>query len=132
MKIIQTLNDIEWLKATNAAPKEMIQTIQKDFLMLFEAESDCEDVLRFRLTYDEALILLEKNDDVLGMFDPSIIDLEYVERHKQGNVSFFRLAKRSEHQFQLMYSKVGSHALSTEEWLQEHAGWNEGIGDFDV
>lgn len=132
MKVIQTLNDIEWLKTTNAAPKAIIQAIQEDFQMLFEAESDCEHVLRFRLPYDEALILLEKSDDVLGMFDPSFIDLEYVERHKQGNVSYFRIAKRSEHQFQLMYSKVGTHTVSTEEWLQEHADWNEGIGDFDV
>ena len=132
MKVIQTLNDLEWLKASNNVPRELVQAIEQDFLLLFEAESECDDVLTFRLPNQEALILLELGDDVIGMFEQSFMDLEYVERHKQDNVSFFRLAKRSDHQFQLMYSQEGTLHEETENWLKEHANWNERIGDFDV
>ncbi|RYG71219.1 hypothetical protein EU245_14800 [Lentibacillus lipolyticus] len=132
MKVIQTLNDLEWLKATQAEPEGLVQAIEQDFLLLFEAESECDDVLTFRLPNQEALILLESGDDVRGMFEQSFMDLEYVERHKEGEISFFRLAKRTEHQFQLLYSEEGTHDEETENWLAEHAEWNEGIGDFDV
>lgn len=39
MKIIQTINDIEYLKATNAVPKELIKEIEQDFLGIYESSA---------------------------------------------------------------------------------------------
>ncbi len=131
MKLIQALNDIEWLKAKNALPISIIEAIEQDFLTLFEAEGDGENVLTFRLPSQQALILLEAGDNVLGMAnDP--IHLEYVEKLEQGQIEFYRIAKRIEHDFQLIYTLVGVHDEETEQWLIEQAEWNRGQGDFDV
>ncbi|MBG9544728.1 hypothetical protein ABE29_18780 [Cytobacillus firmus] len=62
MKLIQALNDIEWLKATNALPISIIEAIEQDFLTLFEAEGDGVNMLTFRLPTQQTLILLEASN----------------------------------------------------------------------
>lgn len=120
MKLIQTLNDIEWLKANNGVPRPLIKSIEQDFLDLFAAEGDEMDVLKFRLPLQQALILLEAGDDVLGMVnDP--FHLEYVEKQEEGRIEFYRIAKRVEHDFQLIYTLVGIHNEETEQLLIEQA-----------
>lgn len=132
MKIIQTLNDVEWLKAENVVPKELIAVIEEDFLTLYEASGQDDELVIFRLPDQEAIVLLEKGDKVLERLELIAMDLEYVERHKIGQIEFYRMAKRIEHEFQLIYTLVGIHSEDAEQFLQEHAEWNEGLGDFHV
>ncbi|RUL54153.1 hypothetical protein [Lysinibacillus antri] len=131
MKVIQTLNDVESLKAQSITPKELIQVIEQDFLTLYEAGGSEDDRLSFRLPYQESIILIEKGDNLLELVD-NPIELEYVEKHKQGQVEFYRLAKRFEHEFQLVYTLLNIHDDETEQFLRDHSEWNEGLGDFRV
>lgn len=132
MKIIQTINDLEYLKATNAIPIELAQAIEQDFHNLFEAYGTDEDLLKFRLPYQQAQVLLEYGDDVLSFLDGALYDLEYIERCKNGKINYYRAAKRYDHDFQLVYTQVKIHDASTEQWLSEQAEWNESEGDFSV
>lgn len=120
MKWIQTLYDIEWLKSTNLVPRSIIESIEQDFTALFEAEGGEVDMWAFRLSKQQAIILIETGDDVLGMVnDP--FHLEYVERLEEGRIEFYRIAKRIEYEFQLMFTLVGIHDEETEQWLAENA-----------
>ncbi|KGA97231.1 hypothetical protein AJ85_17055 [Alkalihalobacillus alcalophilus ATCC 27647 = CGMCC 1.3604] len=132
MRIIQTINDLEWLKAEKVAPNELVAVIEQDFLTLYEATGRDDELVAFRLPSQEAIILLEKGDNVLAWLDPDSMDLEYVEKHKHGGIEFYRIARRIEHEFQLIYTLVGIHSEDTEQFFQEHAEWNEGLGDFHV
>jgi hypothetical protein len=131
MKIIQTLNDIEQLRAIKAVPMELIEMIEQDFINLYEAEGLDANLLMFCLPYQQALFLLEAGDDVLVLLN-DLFTLEYVEKDKRGGIEFYRIAKRLEHEFQLIYTLVGIHNKEIENWLQEQADWNEGVGGFNV
>jgi hypothetical protein len=124
MKTIQCLNDIEALKAVDELPKLMIQTIEEDFLCLYEAEGAETDLLQFRLPFSKALILLEVGDDVMKeVNDP--FHLEYVEKVTEGEKAYYRLAKRFDHDFQLIYTLAGIHDDIAEEWLAQQARYDE-------
>ncbi|WP_163151590.1 hypothetical protein [Anoxybacillus sp. MB8] len=131
MKIIQCLNDIEALKAYRRAPKPLIQAIEQDFLHLYEAKGEETSLHAFFLPYDQALILLEKEDDVMAQVDDPFT-LEYVEKHHHERMVFYRIAKRIGDEFQLFYAPMGIYDEMTEQWLWEQAEWNEGRGDFHV
>ncbi|MDE8565257.1 hypothetical protein PNH38_15470 [Anoxybacillus rupiensis] len=131
MKVIQCINDIEALKAFGQIPKPLIQVIEHDFLQLYKAEDRETELFQFYLPYQQTLILLEAGDAVIKLLDDSFT-LEYVERHQQGLIEFYRIAKRFGHEFQLFYTLIGIHDEDTEQWLFEHAEWNEGRGDFSV
>lgn len=124
MKIIQSLNDIEFLKATRRIPLPMIQYIEKEFLDRFEASNSEEELFAFRLPMNEAMILLEKDDDVLAEINHPF-DLEYVERIKEGDISFYRIAIRFDPEIRVYYSLVGTYDDETEEWLNEQARYDE-------
>lgn len=129
MKVIRSLNDIEWLKVNNHVPKELVKEIEQDFLNFYEASNTEIDVLSYTLESHEAFLLLEAGDDVLEILENPIM-LEFVEKSKDGLIEYYRMAKRIEHEFQLIYSLVGIHDEETENFLKEQAEWNEGIGDF--
>ncbi|MCL6585002.1 MAG: hypothetical protein K6T72_00530 [Anoxybacillus sp.] len=131
MKVIQCINDIEALKAFGQIPKPLIQVIEHDFLQLYKAEDRETELFQFYLPYQQTLILLEAGDDVIKLLDDSFT-LEYVERHQQGLIEFYRIVKRFGHESQLFYTLIGIHDEDTEQWLFEHAEWNEGRGDFSV
>lgn len=129
MKVIRSLNDIEWLKVNNHVPKELVKEIEQDFLNFYEASNTEIDVLSYTLESHEAFLLLEAGDDVLEILENPIM-LEFVEKSKDGLIEYYRMAKRIEHEFQLIYSLVGIHDEKAENFLKEQAEWNEGIGDF--
>jgi hypothetical protein len=120
VKVIQTQNDIEFLKANNTLPLEVINTIEQEFLYLIEEEAaDCDPLL-FRLPIQKAVILLEAGDDVLGTIG-DIIQLEYVEKITERTIDYYRIAKRHDHDIQLIYSLLGIHDHKTEQWLNDQA-----------
>lgn len=131
MKIIQTLSDIEYLKATNTVPIELIKAIEQDFLNIYEAENDEVYLLNYRLSPWQALFVFEKGDDVLSKLNNSMT-LEYVEKVESGQIAYYRGAIRNEYDIQIYYSQENIHHKNIEDWLQEQAEWNEGISDCDV
>ncbi|MED0686104.1 hypothetical protein [Anoxybacillus ayderensis] len=131
MKVIQCVNDIEALKAYRRAPQPLIQAIEQGFIDLYEASGKETSLLTFFLPYDQALILLEKDDDVMAQVDDPFT-LEYVEKYHEGDMVFYRIAKRIGDEFQLFYTPMGIYDEMTEQWLWEQAEWNEGRGDFHV
>ncbi|RKQ12141.1 hypothetical protein [Ureibacillus endophyticus] len=130
MRIIQCLSDIEYLRAENKLPMPLIKEIEQDFLGIYEAENhDNIYLLNYRFPLMQALFVLEKGDDVIGRFsDP--FALEFVEKVEIGEVEYYRCGLRKGPFIQLYYSLMNSHKAEIEEWLREHAAWNEGIGDF--
>ena len=120
MKMIQTLSDIEYLKATNKIPIELIKEIEQDFLNLYEAENNDVYLLEFRLSPWQALFVFEKGDDVLSKINDSFA-LEYVEKVEINQFAYYRCARRNGHDLQLYYSQINIHNVETEEWLQEQA-----------
>lgn len=131
MKVIQTINDIESLKATNEIPMELIKEIQQDFINTYKAENDEDCLLEYRLSPWQALIILEKGDDVLAKLNDTMA-LEYVEKVIVNQLEYYRCAIRNEYDLQIYYSQVNTHDEVTEGWLEEHAEWNEGESDFYV
>ncbi len=120
MKMIQTQNDIEFLKANNTLPLVFINIIEQEFLYLIEEEAaDCDPLL-FRLPIQRAVILLEAGDDVLATVG-DIFHIEYVEKITEGTIIYYRIAKRHDHDIQLIYSLFGIHDHETEQWLNEQA-----------
>lgn len=131
MKIIQTLNDIEFLKAQSKMPIELIREIEQDFLNIYEAENDEVYLLNYHLSPWQALFVFEKGDDVLGRLNDPLA-LEYVERVEVEHFAYYRCALRNEYDFQIYYSQAITHDKRTEDWLQEQAEWNERIGSSHV
>jgi hypothetical protein len=118
LKVIQTQNDIEFLKANNTLPPELIITIEQEFLYLIEEEeADCNPLI-FRLPIQKAVILLEAGDDVLGTIG-GILHLEYIEKLTEGSINYYRIAKRHDQDIQLIYSLMGIHDKEIEQWLRE-------------
>jgi hypothetical protein len=121
MKMIQTLSDIEYLKATTTLPMELIKEIEKDFLSIFEAENNEVYLLEFRLPPWQTLFVFEKGDHVVleKLNDP--ITLEYVEKVEVNQLAYYRCAIRNDHEFQIYYSQINIHDKEIEDWLQEQA-----------
>ncbi|MBY6088503.1 hypothetical protein [Priestia flexa] len=120
MKVIQTINDIESLKATNEISMKLIKEIEQDFLNIYEAENDEVYVLEYRLSSWQALFVLEKGDDVLAKLNNPLA-LEYVEKVSVDEFEYYRCAIRNEYDLQIYYSQVNTHDEVIEGWLEEHA-----------
>ena len=120
MKVLQTQNDIEILKANNTLPLELINTIEQEFLFLIEEDAaDCDPLL-FRLPIQKAVILLEAGDDVLGTIGDTL-HLEYIEKITEGSIDYYRIAKRYDHDIKLIFTLMGMHDQESEQWLNEQA-----------
>lgn len=128
MKVIQTIYDIKELKErkpqNESLPPELIEVVEQDFLDIYESGNENVYLMDFYLPHRQALILLEQGDDVLRILD-DLQTIEYVEKAKAGRLEYYRITKRIEHEFQLIYSLVGIHEETTEKWLEEQAAWNE-------
>lgn len=129
MKIIQCLSDIENLKAENQLPKPLIKDIEQDFLAIYEAENDDVYLLNFRSPLVQALFVFETGDDVLVKLN-NPFNTEYIEEIALDGVEYYRCGLRIGLSIQLYYSLKNIHNAETEEWLLEHAVWNEGWSGF--
>lgn len=122
MKKIQTINDIECLKAANSVPIELIKQIERDFLEIYEAENIEVYLIEYRLPTWQALFVFEKGGDVLSILN-DLIALEYIEKLKVEKLEYYRCAVRNEHDLQIYYSQMNIHDEKIEEWLVEKANW---------
>jgi hypothetical protein len=120
MKIIQTQNDIEFLRANNEFPLAFINGIEQDFHQLMAEIGLDEKPFSFVLPNRLAIILYEPGDDVFGVLG-NLVQLEYIEKVVEEPIEYYRMALRHDHEFQLMYSLVGIHKPEIEQWLGEYA-----------
>ncbi|MBP1932293.1 hypothetical protein J2Z37_002294 [Ammoniphilus resinae] len=120
MIVIQTQNDIEYLKAINTVPMDLIKVIEQDFLDVLEAEGVDKDDLSYRLPSQQAFVLLEVDDDVSNSVG-DLLHIEYIEKLTENNIDYYRIAKRFDHEFQLLYTLAGIHDEKSEQWLNDHA-----------
>lgn len=114
MKYILTKNDIEVLKKEEAVSEDLIDIIGDEVIAILESEE------LQQLPMQQACILLEPGDKVLEILEDAF-SIEYIERSIVKNVEYYRIAKRNDHDFQLIYSLVGIHDGETEQWLLEKA-----------
>ena len=114
MKYILTKDDIEDLKKTKAVSANLIDIIGDEVIAILESEE------LQQLPIQQACIILEPGDKVLEILGDAY-SLEYIERSTVKNVEYYRIAKRNDHDFQLIYSLVGIHDEETEQWLTEKA-----------
>jgi hypothetical protein len=120
MKIIQTQNDIEFLRANNEFPLAFINVIEHEFYQLMAEHVSDEEPYSFVLPNRLAIILYKPGDDVLKVVGNGL-QLEYIEKVDEEPIEYYRIAKRHDHEIQLMYSLVGIHKPDIEQWLEENA-----------
>lgn len=118
MQVIQTLNDIKYLKSINNVPLELVKVIEEDLLIIMEEEAVVSNPLTFRLPFNKASILLESEDNILEILGDTF-HLEYFEKLTEGSINYYRIAKRHDHEFQLIYTLIGCHDEEIEKWLEE-------------
>jgi argonaute-like protein implicated in RNA metabolism and viral defense len=112
LKIVQTEKDIEYLKINKVTPISLIEIIEQEFLQLLESEnSNC-------LPLHQACMILEQCDDAIKIVGESF-GIEYIERLKESNFEYYRIAKRIDQDMQLIYTLVGVHDEKLEKWLDE-------------
>lgn len=118
MRMIQTLNDIEYLKASEAAPMKLIKFIESDLLHLFNAESPADYLFKMRLPRQQELVLIEAGDPVIELFDDPFC-VEYVENYNQDQLEYYKICKRMDHEFSLYYVEALLLDEETRKWLAE-------------
>lgn len=69
MKIIQCIADIESIKAIGEIPLPIMNEIEDEFQMIYEVENIDSDLYHFHLPMRQAIVVLEKGDDVLAKLD---------------------------------------------------------------
>lgn len=117
MKVIQTINDLESLKEFKAVPLGLLSIVEQEFFGLYDALGNGEDLQSFKLPIEQALLTLDPWDDVRKKIG-SLLDIEYVEKVSEGGMEYYRIAKRLDHEFQIIYSLVGIYDEETEKWLK--------------
>lgn len=114
LKYIFTKDDIEKLRSTKKVNVELSEVLENEVLILLES-----DGLQ-KLPIQQSCILLETGDKVLEILENNLL-IEYIERSTVKSVEYYRIAKRNEHEFQMIYSLVGIHDDITEQWLLEQS-----------
>ncbi|MFD2443706.1 hypothetical protein ACFSO7_06875 [Bacillus sp. CGMCC 1.16607] len=120
MRIIQTIADIEELKARTFFPLPFLRAIETQFLEWYEAEGNEEPNLSFRLPYESCIKVAEEEQDVHELFTKW--NIEFVEKEASGGCEYYRIGIMNDHQMSLVYL------------LQDHFGGNiesimEGLGE---
>ena len=116
MKLIQTLGDIEELKAENTLPFPFIQMIEKGFYKWFKAEDVGEPITAFRLPHESCIYYLEHliDEDFLLR---QLIDIEYVETEQLDGIMYFRIGVLHDQEKNVIYFLEGTLGTRLEQWL---------------
>ncbi|MCE4049919.1 hypothetical protein [Bacillus sp. Au-Bac7] len=118
MKKIHTYE--EFVKIKEILPKDFMEEIEAHLLHLLEQEG-IEEEQSIRLSSRKAIILIEENDELLKIVG-ELIDIEYIEKSTAAdNTTYYRIAKRYDHEYQLLYTLAGVHDDQTEEWLKKYS-----------
>jgi hypothetical protein len=120
MRIIQSLADIEMVKASSNLPLAYVRVIEEYFTLFFDSAGHEESIIQFRLPVHEAILILESNQDVTSMMQ-YIMDIEFIDFESVGEIEYYRIGKRNDHEIQLCFALRGSFSQQIEQWLEEQA-----------
>jgi hypothetical protein len=118
MFIIKSIHDLEFYRVTRNPSTTFFEYLEELFCLLYEASNDERTILQFRLQSKEAIVILEKGDDVRKELG-NLTDVEYIEKEDIQGDSFYRIGVRFGDHIRLYYSRVGTHDNNTEKWLAE-------------
>jgi len=116
MKVIQTMNDIEYMKASSLFPTSLLTIVERDFLLFYEAEGNDEEVTEFQLPNHQALLIAENEEDVHEV-TRNPLDIEYIEQEQQ----HFKIGKRNDQEIQFVYVPFYILGESLKESLQNQS-----------
>lgn len=114
--MIQTLSDIEELKARNILPLSYLQVIEKEFHERYEAESTSETITAFRLPHESCIYHLEQEEDEDFLLR-HLKDFEYVETERLDGFMYFRIGVMNGHEMNLIYFLEDTLNSELEQWL---------------
>ncbi len=98
-------------------PLDLIEVIEKDFLLMVQAEESNVDITNWKLPYYKSLVVLEENDSLNQVIGNPIF-MEYVEENKCKSFKYYKIVRRHDHDFQVLYARVGTFDKKTEMWLR--------------
>lgn len=91
---------------------KLIEVIEQEFLQVLElADSNW-------LSIHQASMFLEQSDDVMEIVGEAFF-IEYIEKIKESNLEYYRIAKRNDQDMQIIYTLVGAHDEKIEKWLDD-------------
>lgn len=121
LKIIQSIADIEELKARNNLPLAYIRIIETQFIDWYEAEGSREGIRNFRLPGGSCIIHLENDQDSNMVLD-QWMNIEFVEHENINQCQFFRVGVMSDHQMHLLFFLEGTIHPLLEKRLKNERG----------
>lgn len=122
MKEILTFADLKTIEAAGVFPQQFLNYIEREWLGLYEAYSEDEDLKEFSLAEHDRQVLLEYGDQV----PKDLSTIEYVELVQLDGLELYRMySMETEGKGTLYYSVVGTLDEETERFLKEQAEWNE-------
>jgi len=116
VKIIQSIADLEELKARGTIPLPYVKIIEKEFLDWYEAASACESIKSFRLEPQSCFYHLEDTGDTEFIRD-QLIHIEFVEYEKVDQHRYFRLGLMHDNEMSLIFFLEGTIEPKLEGWL---------------
>jgi hypothetical protein len=121
MKRIQSIADIEELKARGTIPHHYLVVIDTQFQEWYEAENTGESLDVFQLPIDSCIYHLEDEKDG-GFILDQLIHVEYVEIEEVDGYKYFRIGIMNDHQMNLVFFLEGTLQPRTQ-GLRENSGW---------
>ncbi|MCM3116318.1 hypothetical protein M3610_13515 [Neobacillus sp. MER 74] len=118
MKIIKTINDI--IEINSDYPFHFMEHLKEEFMLLYEALGDEENLFDFTLPEDLAFCVFQEGDGVKSVCIRQF-DLEFAEKFHVEQVTFYRIGIRSNDEVTIYYSLKGMAPDEDENWLEEQA-----------
>lgn len=117
MKKIQTIADIEELKARNTLPHSYTHVLEMQFVEWYEAEGTGVPYAAFQLPNHACIYHLEDETDT-GIIMDQMLNVEFVEIEEVDGWKYFRIGLMHDHQMNLIYFLEGTLARKIENWLE--------------
>jgi hypothetical protein len=133
--VLHTIHDVKRLEGSRRLPEPYMDYVSQFFIDLYAQYGDGHDLLGFSLDGIAEIVILDDDDNVNGLYLPTVpdrLDLinmepDWVERiDLPGSLSVFKLAFMPDNERMVfVFSEVGNLDDATEEWLAEQLEWSE-------
>lgn len=117
MKIIQTLSDIEELKARGDVDLNYLKVIEEEFINWFESDGNGELLTSFRLPSESCIYHLEGKEDT-SFISSQMLSIEYIEKESTEECDYFRIGIMNDNQMSVIYFLKGTFDQYFEQSLQ--------------
>lgn len=118
MKIIRTIADIAELIEKGNIPLSYLSDLKSEFLILYESEGTGESLESFKLSNQACMYHLENEEDT-RFLQERILEIEFVDKEKTNECTYFRVGLMNDHQINLVYFLGGTLENKFEAWLKK-------------